>query len=312
MSESSLAGEIRAGLDRSRAVELGREQGLGHPWVLASTALATLIDALASLLAYLVVWIDSSIGWVFDMALVPVALVLAVPYFGRAVAWVLALVQTLVWTAAALPDAVLAGLGIMPEKRLRVCVQLAPGASEATRMEMLQALKVAVQIYRREANVRLVPAIPWFAEGAFAGPTSPADSWLGVGDSDTHRLDVGCALQAVGEDIGRVGGVLAWRALRHHPFGIGRRLLGSGAPLVVFAVGSVAGGRLIGCSLGPLTDYVTVDIGRPGCLAHELGHACNLLHISQTGNVMNPTCGGAHLTRWQVVLVRLSRHVSYL
>ncbi len=307
-----MAGEIRAGLGRSRAVELGKERGLSHPWALVSTTVATLIDAFVSPLAYLVVWIESSLGWLFDLALAPVAMVLAVPYFGRALAWVLALVQTLVWAAAALPDAVLAGLGIMPEKRLRVRVQLALGASEATRAEMLQALKVAAQIYRREANVRILPAVPWVIDGAFAGPASPLGSWLGVGDPDTHRLDVGCALQAVGEDIGRVGGLFAWRALRHHPFGIARRLLGSGAPVVVFAVGSVDGGRLIGCSLGPLTDYVTVHVDRPVCLAHELGHACNLLHISASGNVMNPTCGGAHLTRWQAVLVRLSRHVSYL
>lgn len=312
MSETTVAEEIRAGLGRSRVVELGVERGLNHPWVLLSTTVATLIDAFVSPLAYLVVWIESSIGWFFDVVLAPVALVLAIPYLGRALAWVLAVGQTLVWTAVALPDAVLTGLGVMPEKRLRVRVQLPPGVSEAAQVEMLQALTVTAQIYRREANVRILPAVPWTIKGAFAGPAVPLDSWMGVGDAGTQRLNVGCAVQALAEDIGRVGGLFAWRALRFHPFGISRRLLGLGAPVVVFGVGSVAGGQLIGCSLGPLTDYVTVQIDRPVCLPHELGHACNLVHVSTPGNVMNPTCGGAHFTRWQAVLVRLSRHVSYL
>ncbi len=122
----------------------------------------------------------------------------------------------------------------------------------------------------------------------------------------------GALRQAAVDDIGRLGGKFAWRAMRHHPFGIARRLVGTGSAVAVFAVHSVDEGRLAGCSLGPLTDYVTVRVDLPVCLAHELGHACNLLHAAQPGNLMNPTCGGVHLSRWQVGLVRLSRHVSYL
>ena len=78
------------------------------------------------------------------------------------------------------------------------------------------------------------------------------------------------------------------------------------------AVKSVEGGKLAGCSLGPLTDYVTVRADQPVCLAHELGHACSLLHTQAAANLMNPTCGGVHLSRWQVAVLRASRHVTYL
>jgi hypothetical protein len=85
-----------------------------------------------------------------------------------------------------------------------------------------------------------------------------------------------------------------------------------GAPLMVMPVASVEEGILAGCSLGFLVDYVTVRGEQPICLAHEIGHACNLLHLAEPMNLMNPTCGGLHLTRWQVALLRLSRHVTYL
>ena len=57
------------------------------------------------------------------------------------------------------------------------------------------------------------------------------------------------------------------------------RASGSGAPITVFVVRDVLGKA--GCSLGPLVDYVTVDMSalksrRLRVLAHELGHACGL------------------------------------
>ena len=101
----------------------------------------------------------------------------------------------------------------------------------------------------------------------------------------------------------------------------------------------------IGCALGPLTDYVTLaatftpfaadanadDVAdvialAPGAatftpppspnnlLAHELGYKCNLWHIfGNPANLMSPTASSSDgLDDWQIMLVRGSRHVSYL
>lgn len=291
---------------------MGRERGLEHPLVLLATVLATTVDVILTPIAYIVTWLESSLGWMVDLALAPLGLILAIPYVGRGLGWLLAVIQTLVWGVVALPDAILTWLGIMPEKRLRLVVLLPPQADTQTRTAMLQALDVAAQMYRREANVRLMPAVPWTFHGAFASPGQPADEWVIPGDFEMQAINVGCAAQAALEDIGRLGGKFAWRTLRHHAFGIARRGFGTGSPVALFAVRSVDEGRLAGCSLGPLTDYVTIRMDLPVCLAHELGHACNLLHVAQSGNLMNPTCGGVHLERWQVVLIRLSRHVSFL
>jgi predicted Zn-dependent protease len=71
-----------------------------------------------------------------------------------------------------------------------------------------------------------------------------------------------------------------------------------------------------GCSLGPLTDYVTVAFKESitRTLAHELGHACNLWHYDDPDNLMTPGRSGGvgySLSRVQKALVRMSRHVTY-
>jgi predicted Zn-dependent protease len=81
----------------------------------------------------------------------------------------------------------------------------------------------------------------------------------------------------------------------------------------------------VGCSLGPLTDYITVMFRREDAsvvdhstLAHELGHACSLSHVDGGNNLMNPHPEPANraqrrsLTRAQIALLRASRHVTYL
>ena len=70
-----------------------------------------------------------------------------------------------------------------------------------------------------------------------------------------------------------------------------------------------------GCSLGPLTDYVTLDPGgakNPSTLAHEIAHACGLWHIRSKSNLLWRTFSrGDEVTWWQQNIFRSSRHVTY-
>ena len=85
-----------------------------------------------------------------------------------------------------------------------------------------------------------------------------------------------------------------------------------------------------GCSIGWLSDYVTVKTRSLRTAAHEIGHACNLLHPKQKKqdqdhdhdhshpeeepiNLMDPKSprfSKVALRPWQIALLRSSRHVT--
>lgn len=97
----------------------------------------------------------------------------------------------------------------------------------------------------------------------------------------------------------------------------------TGDPITVVVVRSITG-RTTGCSLGMSADWVICraslfDHGNPRTydetvLAHELGHALNLPHVKDTGNLMNPTSSppsrirGTALRNWQAALMHANRH----
>lgn len=122
-----------------------------------------------------------------------------------------------------------------------------------------------------------------------------------------EALDSPCAQGSYKADFGDGGAFFR----RHRERG---GVTGSGAPITVFVVRDVLGKA--GCSLGPLVDYVTVDMTalrgrRLRVLAHELGHACGLAHSSAAENLMLPNRMGDRLQPWQIAVFRSSRHVTY-
>ena len=178
--------------------------------------------------------------------------------------------------------------------RLRVLIlRDEQGSPVATPEDVAPALAEARRVLREQAAIELLAAL----EPLVATIEVPAPS---------TALDAPCAEGSWRADFG-TGGAFFRRFSA-------RRRAGSGAPVTVFVVREVLGKA--GCSLGPLVDYVTVDMtalrGRTRrVLVHELGHACGLPHSRAAENLMLPKRMGERLEPWQVAVLRSSRHVTF-
>jgi hypothetical protein len=192
----------------------------------------------------------------------------------------------------------LAGLlGIMPRKRIRIHVRILrdeQGHALASTVHFGNLLVQAGAIFKREANVSVA--------------TTPREVKL-LGDAaPTAALDVKCNEGAWAEDFGDAGGYFR----RHQAYSFFGVLTGYAAPVTVFVVRSIEGKT--GCSLGPLVDYVTLEPRVSArTLAHEIGHACGILgHPMSKGTLMEPGASHERLKKWQKLVIRNSRHVTYL
>jgi hypothetical protein len=84
-------------------------------------------------------------------------------------------------------------------------------------------------------------------------------------------------------------------------------------PITAFVVRDVK--SKLGCSLGPLTEYLVIDpegVKSVNTLVHEIGHACSLWHSGSKSNLMWPNDDRGNGAKWfQKNLLRSSRHVQY-
>lgn len=91
---------------------------------------------------------------------------------------------------------------------------------------------------------------------------------------------------------------------------------GVAKPLTVFIINNIEGSA--GLSLGPFANYVLVEVLRftsaspSRTVAHEIGHACGLLHRSDNENLLYRHGGeGDKLTNWQSSVMRSSHFIGY-
>lgn len=121
-------------------------------------------------------------------------------------------------------------------------------------------------------------------------------------------LDVGCGGGAWGDEFGEAGDYFA-----SHLAGWNAIPISLTFPITVFVVRDIDG--KLGCSLGPMSDYITLDVGgvkSETTLAHEIGHACSLWHSSSKSNLMWRNDDRGNGAKWfQKNLLRSSRHVLY-
>ena len=199
-----------------------------------------------------------------------------------------------------LPGAGAYFLGLQATKKLRLQVMIlrdeqgVPVIQEAV---VAESMRAASQLFLELCNVKLL-----WREPAIVTLPNPAP---------TAALDVHCDAEGWKEDFDIAGRYFRQQMAKT---AVGT-LTGYACPITVFIVRKMA--VKAGCSLGPLANYVTV-VGRvmeksanSRILAHEVGHACLLLHSEDEDNLMYPI-PGTQLEPWQAAMARNSRHITYL
>ena len=229
------------------------------------------------------------------------SIIARIPLLGRLIRQLWGLLTEIVWRLVGILGTIADVIGWEWTKRLRINIQIlsndkGPVASE---LDLAPYITDAQATYK-EFHIKLI-----VEDVDILSPAAPA-----------YALKPGCDEGAFGDDYWLAGSWFETQANRYKSGyqGGGRRLIGYGGPVTVFVVEDVQGKA--GCSLGPLSDYVTIEgtiSGRsPKCLAHELGHACGYIHHAENvNNLMSSRCGGTRLTKWQRIVIRSSRHVTY-
>lgn len=243
-----------------------------------------------------------AVAGALNIAAVVLGLVFAIPILGRLLREIWDILVEIFWRLVGLLGLFLDLLGIELRKRLRICIIVLTEDRDGkevpvSTLALLQPhIDSAKRIYLDQANVALI------VDHIHTTDTPAPEA----------NLDVSCGAGAWGDDLWVTG---SWFEIAANDYcfdGAGQRLIGWAAPVVVFVVREVGGAGKKGCSLGPFADYVTIEGSDPICLAHEVGHACSLWHVSAADNLMNPKCGRTKLKKWQRVILRNSRHVTYL
>ena len=306
-------------------------------WKLVPAIVCIAADVVSSGLNIISTILDATIGLLLSVLGFIVSIITSLPGIGRVLGWAWNLVIGIVNVIISLPDAALTLVGIMPEKRLRLgVVILRNGQHEpVTNIDIVRpAIQYAINTFRTEVNVRVIPITPFYYRSAFAENPAAGEAYVFIDDtsSSDNLLDVCCESCAAGKDLIHIGADFNIKMSRLTFWGNGRRLLGYGAPIVAFAIRKFTDNHE-GCSLGPLTDFVTVNfklspydkvtfdkltpdrtLGSVTTLAHEMVHACNRAgHINDQDKLMNPNGPRkGHLTLWEKIAVRTSKHVTYL
>ncbi|RDY59379.1 hypothetical protein [Flagellimonas nanhaiensis] len=289
-------------------------------WTYITTAVCLAWEVIVTVVTYVVLVIELIIGTVISFVGFVLEVIFSIPFLGRLIREILSIVQEIIYRFIGLLDALGYLVGIRPEKKLRLCVIIlsdegGPVADEAMVLEEVQA---AADIFREQANVRVIPCSLFNAKNPFQDDVAADDGYIHINTtiSRDELLDLQCGAGAWGEDLGFKGTDLNMMMSRLCFCGNARRLLGYGSPVTVFVVRSIDGSSSTGCSLGPLADYVTVvgtETTDKTTIAHEVGHACGLWHVGTLRNLMYEFDSNdrREMSTFQEMNFRNSRHVTY-
>lgn len=217
--------------------------------------------------------------------------------------FIISWVKIFIWAIVGIPEFLSCLLGLRIRKHIHVCVTVladsrqTPVVSDA---DVDTVLAEAEEIISRRFDVHL------HVHGRKL--VQVPDDRLDVTACDAGQLFSADAFELTKE--GNRGGSF------DELFGCGDNLVDLAGEIVhdvlnIIFIRDIIEGDDVGCHI-PGTDYVIVDQSASGLvLAHEVGHACDLWHVSERDNLMNHIVRDDQVHRWQVCIFRRSRFVVY-
>ena len=232
-----------------------------------------------------------------------IGLVLAIPILGGIIRTVLNWVLEVVWRIIAIPEFIGSLIGIKLKKKMYFGV-IIPVIDDKPLVEEAAIqiwVDTAVEIYKRTCNIDL--RFTGFCKTSISPPIKPLEIQCGAGGFFADWWLLGSWFELVSNTCKFQSN---WR-----------RVTGYGGEIIAFIIDGFSG-TPVGCSMAGTHNYVTVQ-KPPGpfndTLAHEMGHACLLWHMSTGGTNLLDTGGRSTstpvLNSLQVAMVRSSRHAVY-
>jgi hypothetical protein len=253
-------------------------------------------------------WVTRAVCEVVSLALdigaFVLNLLLSVPIIGGIIRTILNWATEILWRVVGLIDLALYGLGIRFEKRIHVGLLIPRSGGEpiTTEAVMMPQITKATEIYQKLCNIKLI-----YSGACLAPVNAPADS-----------LTVSCNASGFFSDWWIAGSFNEFATATCKFTDGWRRVTGYGAEIVIIPVTNVTPddetSSTVGCSFTSTHNYVVVEPGASDdTVAHEMGHACWLPHVSDPKNLMYASSLNSTptLTSGQVALIRWSKHCVY-
>lgn len=304
----------------------------------------TIWDGVTSVLNVIVTGVTAVFGLLLNAIAVILEFIFTIPIIGALLKWGWNIVLEAFSRIMTPVEAFLWTIGIRPEKKLRVCVinlreelqRLVPdeeGLDEedkglvAEEQHVINELQMLIDIYKEEANIRVEPLKMINFSTPFSSKAKADGSWIHDEAlvSHTELLDIPCSQTQTAANTLLIPGTRFNQKMATRCFhGAFRRVTGIGAPITVFLVrkicntpNEISSGRAPFFSsyvfvAGPELETVSKNV-----IAHECGHACGLhpfIHHPDPENLMYERTDrdSRKLTNGQAILMRTSRHVSYV
>ena len=167
-------------------------------WTWVTTAVCAVWDAATTVVNAVLVTVESILGWVLSAFAFVIELLEMIPVLGTVIRWLIDAVTWVVVAVAGLIDAGLGIIGVRPEKILRICTVILrdeKGTPVGSVEKAVAMLQVAANVYKRDANIRLVPLRPFYYWTGFSGAATVDASWVQTDSAsgDTNILDEPCS-----------------------------------------------------------------------------------------------------------------------